>query len=499
MTDRTPGSLWERAAQHADRTAIVDGGQAHDYADLLDASSRVAHSLLDGSPDLDGQRVAFMVTPSFEHVAVQWGIWRAGGTAVPLCLSHPPAELAYVLDDAAPTVVVGDAAHAGPLGPLVEDRGLQWLPVDDALQGAAGPLPTVPLDRPALMIYTSGTTGRPKGVVSTHGNLKAQIGSLVEAWAFSSTDRTVLDLPLHHLHGILNVVCCSLWVGATVEMHARFDAAATWERLASGDLTLYMAVPTIYRRLIDHWTAAGPAERDRLTTGVRGLRLMVSGSAALPVPTMQRWEEISGHTLLERYGMSELGMALSNPLHGDRVAGSVGFPMPGVEVRLVDEDGVEVEGHLPGEIQVRGDTVFLEYWRRPEATAASFTEDGWFMTGDIATRQDGRYRILGRSSVDILKTGGEKVSALDVENVLLGHPGVAECAVVGLADPDWGQRIVAAVVPVEPDLDTDALREWCRGHLSPFKIPKSIQLVDALPRNAMGKVVKATVAAQLES
>jgi malonyl-CoA/methylmalonyl-CoA synthetase len=224
------------------------------------------------------------------------------------------------------------------------------------------------------------------------------------------------------------------------------------------------------------------------------MRLMVSGSAALPVQTLERWRAISGHTLLERYGMTEIGMALSNPLRGERRPGFVGVPLPGVHVRLVDEEGREMEPGTPGEIEVRGATVFREYWHRPEATAAAF-HDGWFRTGDVAVVEDGYYRILGRRSVDIIKTGGFKVSALEIEEVLRSHPAIAECAVVGVQDADWGERICAAVELRDgAGLSLDALQGWAREHLAPYKLPRALRSVAALPRNAMGKVTKPDVA-----
>ena len=232
------------------------------------------------------------------------------------------------------------------------------------------------------------------------------------------------------MHGIVNVLACALWSGARCDMLGQFDALETWARIARGDLTLFMAVPTIYHKLIAAWEAAPPERRREWSAGCGRMRLMVSGSAALPVRTLERWREISGHTLLERYGMTEIGMALSNPLRGERRPGFVGTPLPGVEVRLVDERGAPVVAGTPGELQVRGPTVFLEYWRRPDATAAAF-QDGWFRTGDVAALERGSYRILGRSSVDIIKTGGYKISALEIEEVLRTHPAVAECAVGG--------------------------------------------------------------------
>ena len=221
---------------------------------------------------------------------------------------------------------------------------------------------------------------------------------------------------------------------------------------------------------------------------------MVSGSAALPVPTLRRWEGITGQRLLERYGMTEIGMGLSNPLEGERRPGFVGTPLPGVEIRLVDDDERPVEAGHPGQIQVRGPGVFSQYWRRSAETADAFTDDGWFRTGDLAVVEEGAYRILGRSSVDILKTGGEKISALEIEDVLRSHPGVADCAVVGVPDPEWGDRVCAAVVPAgDAELVEDELRDLARTRLAPYKVPKDFLIVDDLPRNAMGKVTKPDV------
>jgi malonyl-CoA/methylmalonyl-CoA synthetase len=231
-----------------------------------------------------------------------------------------------------------------------------------------------------------------------------------------------------------------------------------------------------------------------MTAACAKLRLMVSGSAALPVPVLEKWQAISGHVLLERYGMTEIGMGISNPLHGRRVPGHVGTPLPGIEVRLVDEEGREVPSGTPGEIQVKGPGIFHEYWRKPEATREAF-RDGWFRTGDVAVLEDGSFRILGRSSVDIIKTGGYKVSALEIEEVLLGHPQIAECAVVGIEDPEWGERVSAAIVSRGgAELTLEALRNWARERLAVYKIPTRLLVVEALPRNAMGKVTKPDVA-----
>jgi malonyl-CoA/methylmalonyl-CoA synthetase len=482
--------LTPRAEQYGERTAIIAPEGSFTYRQLLDASGKVASYLLDGSIDLQQMPVAFLAPPGFHYVALQWGIWRAGGIAVPLSVFHPRPELEYVLDDTTPAAVVAHPDFVNRIDPLAQKRNLRFAVSTEALDHVAGTLPSVMQSQRAMILYTSGTTGKPKGVVTTHENIAAQITSLVEAWGWTGQDRILEVLPLHHIHGIVNVIACALWVGAVCEIFPAFDADKVWDRIAQGDLTLFMAVPTIYVRLIDAWEKASPAERERMARGCRRMRLMVSGSAALPVSTLERWKEISGHILLERYGMTEIGMALSNPLHGKRFPGCVGTPLPGVEIRLTDETGAPAEPGTPGEIVVRGKTVFLEYWKRPEETSKAF-RDGWFLTGDVAVQDKGIYRILGRSSVDIIKTGGYKVSALEIEQTLLTHPQIKECAVVGIPDSAWGERVVAALVMREgASLNPDALRAWGKERLAPYKVPKDALELQELPRNAMGKVSK---------
>jgi malonyl-CoA/methylmalonyl-CoA synthetase len=488
--------LFERAGAHASNCALIAPDGAWTYADLLDASARFASGLLHGADDLREARVAYLVAPSCAHVATQWGIWRAGGIAVPLCISHPRPELEYAIADSDASIVVADQRFRASLEPIAQARGIRLAFTDDLLAATPRALPAIEPARRALILYTSGTTSTPKGVVTTHAILAAQIASVVEAWEWSPPDHILHVLPLHHLHGILNLLCAALWSGATCELEDGFDATRVWDRIADGsDLTLFMAVPTIYARLRAAWSDAPPARRAAMSAGCRRLRLMVSGSAALPVALLDAWRALSGHTLLERYGMTEIGMGLGNPLHGERRAGSVGVPFPGVEVRLVDAHGATLGDGTPGEIQVRGPNVFAEYWRRPAATAAAFTADGWFRTGDVAVRETGVYRILGRDSVDIIKTGGFKVSALEIEEVLRTHPAIAECAVVGVTDDEWGQRVGAAVI-LQPDaaLELDALRSWAKQHLAPYKVPTLLRVVAELPRNSMGKVVKPDVA-----
>jgi malonyl-CoA/methylmalonyl-CoA synthetase len=485
--------LVTRAQQHSKRTAIVTADGQFSYQDLLGLSGRIATRLLDGADDLREARVAFLVPPGFEYVATQWGIWRAGGIAVPLCVSHPRPELEYVATNSDASIVVAHPSFEALLRPIAEDHRLRFIltcdpPLSDVVQ-----LPQVEISRRALILYTSGTTGKPKGVVTAHANIQAQVTSLVEAWEWTAGDRILHVLPLHHIHGIVNVLTCALWAGAECHMMDKFDADLVWDRICAGNLTLFMAVPTIYAKLIASWEKAASARQMAISKGCAGMRLMVSGSAALPVQVLQRWQTISGHLLLERYGMTEIGMALSNPLYGQRRAGYVGVPLPQVDVRLVDESGAPVAAETPGEIQVKGPGVFWEYWRKPDATAKAF-QDGWFCTGDLAVVEQDCYRILGRISVDIIKTGGYKVSALEIEEVLRTHPDIQECAVVGVADLEWGERVCGALVLKSGcNLALEPLRNWAKARLAAYKVPTRILTVEELPRNAMGKVTKPAV------
>jgi malonyl-CoA/methylmalonyl-CoA synthetase len=481
--------LAARAEHYLEQTAVVAPEGTFTYRQLLEASGRVASFLLNDAGDLFERPVAFLVPPGFPYVAVQWGIWRAGGIAVPLSLFHPRPELEYVLHDIKPAAVLADPDYTERVAPLAAGGNLRFGLTTEALSHSPQTLPVIDPARRALILYTSGTTGKPKGVVTTHANIAAQITSLVEAWGWTGADRILEVLPLHHAHGIVNIIGCALWTGAVCEIFPRFEVQPVWDRLARGDLTLFMAVPTIYVKLIEAWEQAPPADQDRMSAGCRKLRLMVSGSAALPVPVLERWREISGHVLLERYGMTEIGMALSNSLKGPRYPGCVGKPLPGVEARLTKQ-GAPVPAGTPGEIEVKGPGVFLEYWGKPEETRKSF-RDGWFLTGDVAVVENGIYRILGRRSVDIIKTGGYKVSALEIEEVLLTHPDISEAAVVGVPDPVWGERVVAALVLRQgAGLESKALRAWGKERLAAYKVPQEAVILEELPRNAMGKVSK---------
>ncbi len=486
--------LVRRGKSSGARVAVTSNGHDHSYDSLLSASEAVAANLLEGSTDLGEERVAFLIPGSFEYASVQWGIWRAGGIGVPLSLSAADPELEHVITDAQVDRIIAPEDSLAKLRPLCDRLSKPLLSVDRISSGKSGPLPDLEPGRRAMILYTSGTTSKPKGVVSTHANIQAQITALVEAWGWQSEDSIPLFLPLHHIHGIVNVMSCALWSGARVDCFDSFDARAVLERVADKRYSVFMGVPTIYVKLIRILEDADEADRARYTDGFAHMRLMVSGSAALPASVHEQWTGLTGQKLLERYGMTEIGMAISNPLQGERRPGAVGVALPGVTVRLVSEVGELIEAeHEPGEIQVRGPAVFSEYWNKPDVTRASFVE-GWFRTGDMAVLEDGYYRIMGRLSVDIIKSGGYKLSALEIEDTLLMHPAIRECAVVGVPDDTWGEVVAVAIVARDGEhIELPALKEWATERMSGYKIPKSLLLLEDLPRNAMGKVTKPAI------
>jgi malonyl-CoA/methylmalonyl-CoA synthetase len=484
----------ERAFQHASRVAFRSPSETFTYAQLLDHSASIARALLDGKPDLpdlNEERIAFLLPAGMPYAETLWGIWRAGGVGVPLSAVAKQGELEHVLRTAGVRRVIVEDAAPEALKEASAAVGASCLRRQSLKGESVSPLPVFEPSRRALIVFTSGTTNLPKGVVWSHGMLDAQIEALVSSWEWSADDCIPLFLPLHHIHGIMNVLSCALWSGACVEAFDRLDAEVVLARVRDRAYTVFMAVPTVYVKLIQALDAMSADERKSCCEGFASMRLMVSGSAALPVIVHERWQALTNQILLERYGMTEIGMALSNPLHGERRPGYVGVPLPAMEVQLVSESGAVVQGeNEPGEIWTRGPGVFREYWENPKATASSFSDD-WFRTGDMGIRENGYYRIMGRQSVDIIKSGGYKISALEIEHVLLSHPAIAECAVIGLPDPTWGEVVcAAAVLHGEQSLDFEALKTWCAEKLSEYKQPRRLQLMKTLPRNALGKVVK---------
>ncbi len=484
----------QQAHRYPNKTAIVSQGQSFTYKQLTDAASAFASVLLGGKKDLDETRIAFMVTPGFDYVRVQWGIWLAGGIAVPLCVGHPLPSLRYTIEDSEADILVVSKEFEAILGNLAREKGFRMIVMGENDKSFRPiNLPEILPNRRAMILYTSGTTNLPKGVVSTHANLEAQISTLIDAWKWTNEDHIVCVLPLHHVHGIVNVVSCALWSGAICEFIPQFSAESVFEAFKKAKINVFMAVPTIYYKLITYFETLSEREQESLTETMQKFRLMVCGSAALPVSVMERWEKISGHTLLERYGMTEIGMGLSNPYKGTRYAGHVGYPLRGVAIRLADDTDNEIKGEA-GEIQVRGANVFSEYWRKPEATAASFTKDGWFKTGDVAVLDtEGGYRILGRNSTDIIKSGGFKISALEIEEVLRTHPSVIDCSVVGIEDEEWGEIVAAAIISKDKTLDFNEISVWMKALMPAYRVPRLFKIVEELPRNAMGKVTKKEV------
>ncbi len=474
-----------------DKLALVDGDNNYSYGEVNARIDRFATGLLNGQTDLQEERIAFFMPASLDYVTTMHGVWRAGGIAVPLNVASAVAELDHYLSSARVTRMIANDEYQESLRELCASLNIELVSVADVLADETVALPSLEPDRRAMMLFTSGTTNKPKGVVSTHKTIHAQITTLIEAWAWSENDVIPLFLPLHHIHGIVNILSCGLWAGATVHLFAKFDIPKITDQVIAGTYNVFMAVPTIYVKLIQYFDSIDAERVQQICAGFEPMRLNISGSAACPVKLFKQWRELTGQILLERYGMTEIGMGISNPYHGERRAGCVGQALPGVEVQLFDEyDGAITEEALPGEIRIKGDNVFLEYWDNEKATRDSF-KDGWFCTGDVAVVEDGYYRIMGRSSVDIIKSGGYKLSALEIEGVLLNHDAIGEVAVIGVEDETWGESVTAVIALVEgAELDYDSLKQWCNGKMSSYKIPKAIKIIDELPRNAMGKVTK---------
>jgi malonyl-CoA/methylmalonyl-CoA synthetase len=421
-----------------------------------------------------------------------FGVLRAGGCLVVLSPLHPPPETAYFCSDAHVRTVIASPELAPRVAFLAPERRV--VTTDAVLAGTGSPsIAAVPgPDDPALQLYTSGTTGKPKGAVITHANLARQQELLAEAWAWRDTDVLLHTLPLHHLHGLGIAMLTAIGAGAAVHFQP-FEPRAAWEGMPQA--TVFMGVPTVHMKLLAALDEADRATQQRWIAGARALRLITSGSAALPVTIGERWRALTGAYPLERFGMTEIGVGASNPLAPEgRRPGSVGLPLPTVGTRVVGDDGRDADS---GELWISGPCVFAGYKDRADATREAFVDLGgtrWFKTGDTVSREaDGYLRILGRTSVDILKSGGYKLSAIEIEETLREHEAVAEVAVVGVPDPLWGDRVVACVVARAGRADEcteDRLRSFARERLAAYKVPKQVVVMTDLPRNAVGKVMK---------
>ena len=441
-----------------DRIALEWQAAEFTFGEIEQRSNRLAH-VLRARGLARGDRLAVYLANRIELIDLYLACVKLGVTFVPINILYRDREIAHITGDAEPRFVIREVDLPALIS---EAENASSERPDEDLDG----------DTPAAIIYTSGTTGASKGAVLTHNNCAANAVNLLTMWQISDRDRFLLALPLFHIHALGNGLHCWLVSGCRMRLLERFDHRRALDEFNEFQPTLFFGVPTIYVRLLDT-----PPDAAR-EIGAR-MRLFVSGSAPLPANVFDRFRELFGHAILERYGMTETFMTMSNPYIGERRAGTVGFPLPGISVRI---DG--------GELLVRGPNVFAGYWRRPDATAAAFT-DGWFRTGDLASRSDdGYYTLLGRKS-DLIISGGFNIYPREIEELLLEQPGVAEAAVVGVPDELRGEVPVAFIVPLpESVLEIDALERCCREQLASFKVPRQFVRVDSIPRTALGKVQK---------
>ncbi len=486
LFDRLLGNHWD----NPDMFLHSGGSGGLSYRDFLALAARYAGLLVREGVE-PGDRVAAQIEKSTEALALYAACVQAGAVYLPLNTAYTDAELDYFLDDSRARLLVCDGAREDGLSPLAAASGCRLLTLNGdgtgSLADASGACPPAPGAARrgegdlAAILYTSGTTGRPKGAMLTHGNLLSNAEALVESWRFTGNDTLLHALPIFHSHGLFVATHVTLAVGAAMIFLPKFDVDAVVAALPQA--TTMMGVPTFYTRLL---------EDPRLTTGLVGhMRLFISGSAPLLADTHARFEERTGHRILERYGLTETSMNTSNPYDGERRAGAVGFPLPSVEVRITGADGAVPAGEI-GQVEVRGPNVFKGYWRAPEKTAQAMTTDGWFATGDLGRLDEDRYlHIVGREK-DLIISGGYNIYPKEIELLLDRQPGVLESAVVGVPHPDFGETVLALLVPAagaSPDPDTIA--RHISSELARFKHPRRLLVVDSLPRNAMGKVQKA--------
>jgi malonyl-CoA/methylmalonyl-CoA synthetase len=486
--------LFEKARPEDLDTPLLtlEDGSVLTYRDADQKSAQLAQLLVAEGVEM-GDRVAVQIEKSPTAIWTYLACLRAGAVLLPMNPGYTPDEVAYLLKDATPKVVIADpdapaaALATGPFTCAPDESG--------TLVDAASSLPTWFEDRPvgpndpAILPYTSGTTGRPKGAPLSQRNLSSNAEALIATWGFTRRDVLIHILPLFHVHGLVVGLNCVFGAGASMRFFPRFVPQSVIDAFASS--TVMMGVPTHYHRLL--------AEERLNEASCAPMRLFISGSAPLLAPVFNEFSRRTGKPILERYGMTETAMICSNPLDQERRAGTVGFPLPGVEVRVADEVTDEpLEAGRIGAIQVRGPNVFAGYLGRPELNATEFCPDGFFRTGDLgAFDKDGYLSILGRSK-DLVISGGLNVYPKEVEDVLDNLPGVEESAVVGIPDADFGEVVVAAVVASrDAVLQPASLREQVRERLAGYKVPKQVVIVDALPRNTMGKVEKSRLREQL--
>ncbi|MEW2402831.1 acyl-CoA synthetase [Streptomyces sp. NPDC046862] len=487
MSSLFPALTDSPADSPAERPALRFGERSLTYAELAAAAGALAGRVREAG------RVAVWATPTLETAVGVVAALLAGVPAVPLNPKSGDGELGHIVRDSAPALVL--TAPGTELPPALS--GLERVDIDVRERAPYAPAESpgsapagITAESPALVVYTSGTTGPPKGAVIPRRAIATTLDALADAWQWTGDDVLVHGLPLFHVHGLILGILGPLRRGGSVRHLGRFTAEGVAHELNEG-ATMLFGVPTMYHRL-----AEALPDDPALAKALGRARLLVSGSAALPVHDHERIAAATGRRVVERYGMTETLMNTSVRADGEPRAGTVGVPLPGVELRLVEEDGTAItayDGETVGEIQVRGPNLFTEYLNRPDATAAAFTGDGWFRTGDMAVRDaDGYVRIVGRKATDLIKSGGYKIGAGEIENALLEHPAVREAAVTGEPDDDLGERVVAWIVPTDPQSPpaADDLADHVARRLAPHKRPRTVRFLDTLPRNDMGKIMK---------
>jgi malonyl-CoA/methylmalonyl-CoA synthetase len=502
--------LFAALETHPEKRAIVFEGRTWTFGDLGPLSAAYARGLAAKGIE-PGDRVAVFAETSPEVVVSLLGHYRLGAVHVPINTRYRGEELAHILEDSGARALLlrAGSSCARILEALACPRALNfriWIGGEDPaalaedvafdrlVEAVPSNRKTAPLpadEDPAILLYTSGTTGKSKGVELSFRAIVANTEAVTRLWRFSPEDRMALALPLFHVHGLGLGIHGALLNAMTMLLFERFDAGRIVEAFERDRATLFQGVPTMYVKLLE-LLAQKPKAAAALARG----RLFTSGSAALATDDFSRFEELTGHRILERYGMSETLFTLSNP-YEDRRPGTVGLPVPGCEIRIVDEAGRDVAAGEPGEILARSNGMMTRYWGRPEETTASFRE-GWFVTGDVASRdRDGFVTIAGRKSVDFIKSGGFKISAREIEDVLRRHPLIKDVAVIGAPDRVWGQRIVAAVVlhpsptpAPSPDSLLEELSTFCSKSLADYKRPREVRVVEGIPKNALGKIQK---------
>lgn len=492
--------LSEKAQGLGRKTAIRFNRQEYTFLEL-DQRVKKAAGVLMGLNLSKGDRVALLLPKGLEFVELYLAALGLGAVIMPLNPAYRPEELRYFLSDSESTLLVTTAEKVSelmaffknplPFQVLLVDQDRPGVPyyfrlLEKASADTELPYPTQK-DDTALLCYTSGTTGRSKGAMITHGNVIHNMQALNQAWRWTSRDRLLHVLPLFHIHGLAVALHGGLYAGATILMEERFDPVQTWQLLDAKRCTMFMAVPTIYQRLSLAWEAM------EKKPNLESMRVFISGSAPLPEPLFYRFKDQTGHTLLERYGMTETGMIASNPYDPAlRKVKSVGYPLSGVEIRVVGSEGKDVVPGTVGEVWIKGDNVFKGYWKQPEKTAESF-EEGWFKSGDLGyqdPRDQGRLYLAGRAK-ELIISGGYNVYPKEIENVLEGHEAVQESAVFGLPHEDFGEQVVAGVVLKEGKaLGVEELIAFCKTQLAGYKCPKKIFFRTTLPRNSMGKLQK---------